>query len=338
VNTNIFQLYDRTTTQFSEFDPSSIMLYSVPASLTTNGYSTPWNRELSETDKTFIGETYPNEGPDTGSFSTTEVRTKAARSAVKRQVFAERLEVPPVLAIGLTSVDIAPTTNIRVTAYADKITTTTADVHINTWDDTTLFSAAATWFRAAADDPDFQLGQASTLDSGRPQQPQTAIPITFERPYAAPPQVVVWLNRFEMGYETNWRVAASASDVTARGFVLHLDSAGDTTLLSASAAWIAFPAAKAGVAGGSFSTSDVRRWDQPEPVTRGQIRFPQRGFATPPSRVLVALNSLDMAAGHCLRLKVSAEKQSAQGAAWQIETWGGDSILYSAGASYLALA
>ena len=44
--------------QHSAFDPQSIMAYSVPASLTTNGYSIPWNTELSATDKAFIGKVY----------------------------------------------------------------------------------------------------------------------------------------------------------------------------------------------------------------------------------------------------------------------------------------
>ncbi|KAK0742913.1 Tolloid-like protein 1, partial [Schizothecium vesticola] len=60
VNINIFNLYSRTTTQFSDFDPDSIMVYSVPAALTINqNYSTPWNTHLSETDKAFISEIYP---------------------------------------------------------------------------------------------------------------------------------------------------------------------------------------------------------------------------------------------------------------------------------------
>ena len=35
------------------------MLYSFPAQLTTNGYSTPFNTILSNTDKTFARQTYP---------------------------------------------------------------------------------------------------------------------------------------------------------------------------------------------------------------------------------------------------------------------------------------
>ncbi|KAK3389979.1 hypothetical protein B0H63DRAFT_446138 [Podospora didyma] len=348
VDVNIFNLYNATTTQHSDFDPTSIMLYAVPATLTLNGYSTPWNTHLSETDKTFINEMYPSEKAETGTFSTTEVHTKPAKTAVQRQVFAQTYPSgPPELAVGLTSLDISPSTDVRVSAFADKITTRTADVHINTWDDTTLFSASATWLKAAADDPSIQVGQASTLDTGTlTSQTRTSIPVTFQQAYTAPPQVIVWLNGFDMGHEHNWRVAASASDITSDGFVLHLDSAGDTVLHSASAAWIAFPkpgeAAGTGVkvVGESFCTMDVRSWDRPTQVTKGQIRFPATPLNRTPRTVLVALSSLDMAMGHSLRVKVSiddAAPGSGAGVAWRIETWGDDSILYSAGASYIAL-
>jgi serralysin len=59
VDVNIFDLYSSSSTQFSQFDSSSIMLYSIPASLTYGGFSIPPNRVLSSTDKQFIGQMYP---------------------------------------------------------------------------------------------------------------------------------------------------------------------------------------------------------------------------------------------------------------------------------------
>jgi hypothetical protein len=44
--------------QHTALDPLSIMAYSIPASLTTNGFSIPWNTELSAMDKQFIGKAY----------------------------------------------------------------------------------------------------------------------------------------------------------------------------------------------------------------------------------------------------------------------------------------
>ena len=64
VDHNLLQAYDREITQYSEFDPKSIMLYPIPNEHTIGDWSVPWrNRELSDTDKTFIAQVYPWE-PD----------------------------------------------------------------------------------------------------------------------------------------------------------------------------------------------------------------------------------------------------------------------------------
>jgi hypothetical protein len=59
VQANIFDQASASTTNFSQFDPQSIMLYSIPAELTTNGYAVGWNRVLSSVDKQYIGMFYP---------------------------------------------------------------------------------------------------------------------------------------------------------------------------------------------------------------------------------------------------------------------------------------
>ena len=56
---NLFQTYDRTQTQFSEFDKHSIMLYPIPNDFTIGDFEVGWNTELSAVDKEFIGTIYP---------------------------------------------------------------------------------------------------------------------------------------------------------------------------------------------------------------------------------------------------------------------------------------
>ncbi|MBL7806714.1 MAG: hypothetical protein JNN28_02805 [Saprospiraceae bacterium] len=58
VDKNVLNKLAFEPTQHTTFDIASIMAYSIPASLTTNGYSIPWNTELSTTDKEFIGKMY----------------------------------------------------------------------------------------------------------------------------------------------------------------------------------------------------------------------------------------------------------------------------------------
>lgn len=59
IDFNILQKYERTITQFSAFDPKSIMLYAFPPELTLDGKGTNWNTMLSDTDKSFIKTQYP---------------------------------------------------------------------------------------------------------------------------------------------------------------------------------------------------------------------------------------------------------------------------------------
>jgi hypothetical protein len=56
---NVFQKYSAMETNYTAFDPRSIMVYAVPKELTTDGYGVDWNSELSVTDKTFIAQIYP---------------------------------------------------------------------------------------------------------------------------------------------------------------------------------------------------------------------------------------------------------------------------------------
>jgi len=62
VDANIFFRYDRSQTNFSNFDSKSIMLYAVPSTLTTNGFSTSTNYRLSDVDIYFTGQMYPYPG------------------------------------------------------------------------------------------------------------------------------------------------------------------------------------------------------------------------------------------------------------------------------------
>lgn len=59
---NILDRYSKLQTQFSRFDPKSIMLYGFPGSLFKDGQGTDSNVKLSTTDKSFIRKMYPKPG------------------------------------------------------------------------------------------------------------------------------------------------------------------------------------------------------------------------------------------------------------------------------------
>jgi serralysin len=58
---NVFETYSQTLTVSSEFDPESIMIYPIPKEFTKNGFEVEWKRRLSERDKAFIRELYPED-------------------------------------------------------------------------------------------------------------------------------------------------------------------------------------------------------------------------------------------------------------------------------------
>ena len=59
VDYNVFYKYSASLTQYGQYDPLSIMHYSVPAEFTTNGFSVGYNTQLSTLDKQFIATIYP---------------------------------------------------------------------------------------------------------------------------------------------------------------------------------------------------------------------------------------------------------------------------------------
>ncbi len=60
VDLNLFRKYSRDITQFTEFDPKSIMLYPIPNQFTIGDWEVPWrNMELSQKDKELIATVYP---------------------------------------------------------------------------------------------------------------------------------------------------------------------------------------------------------------------------------------------------------------------------------------
>src|SRR5690349_13351696 len=59
VDHNLFETYDANLTNFTALDKSSIMMYPIDPSFTTNGFSVGLNQGLSETDKKFIAQQYP---------------------------------------------------------------------------------------------------------------------------------------------------------------------------------------------------------------------------------------------------------------------------------------
>lgn len=59
VDRNIFDTYDADQTNFSSYDPESIMQYPVPDALTVGSFAIGWNTRLSPLDKEYMRRQYP---------------------------------------------------------------------------------------------------------------------------------------------------------------------------------------------------------------------------------------------------------------------------------------
>ena len=59
IENNIFKKYAAKEVSGTPVDATSIMMYPIPKSWTTDGFSAGMNRELSGSDKTFIRTAYP---------------------------------------------------------------------------------------------------------------------------------------------------------------------------------------------------------------------------------------------------------------------------------------
>ena len=59
VDSNLFQQYAASKTQFTKVDRNSIMMYPIPKEFLLSGDPVGWNLHLSPTDESFIKTTYP---------------------------------------------------------------------------------------------------------------------------------------------------------------------------------------------------------------------------------------------------------------------------------------
>jgi Astacin (Peptidase family M12A) len=77
VDDNIFEVYAEDSTNHTAFDPTSIMEYAVPDSLTIGSFAIGWNTELSPMDIEFMRRQYPK-----GASGTPEIEVNGPRIPV----------------------------------------------------------------------------------------------------------------------------------------------------------------------------------------------------------------------------------------------------------------
>ncbi|KAL9944226.1 hypothetical protein D7B24_006491 [Verticillium nonalfalfae] len=335
------------TLRKSTFDSSSIMCYYYPPEWTVDGTSAPKNKGLSVTDKSFISKVYPFQTRNEGQLSIDpDIRSWYPPAPLNSKAiqFSPPYTAPPRMTLGLKKLDLGNAANIRIRTAADKVSEGEFILNVDSWGDTQLFNATPTWIEFSPADSDYETGELNTLynrsvgtlavpgDDGVRRDIES---FAFsDDKYTEPPNIIVWLNALDLDKERNWRVRASAVNVTSSGFDLAIESWGDTLLYSATASWAAYPKRHEGVASGRVSTREIREWFPPIAENFKKIKFPPKSFDRAP-KVFVAINELDMNCSGNLRVAVSAEKVDASGFVWHGSSWG-DSQLYTVGADWIA--
>lgn len=339
VDQNMFTVYSLEETQATDFDPDSIMLYYFPPNWTTNGKGTNYNVCLSEPDMAYVKFCYPADAYDAGQFNTMENRPWDKPQLVYEKIkyYYKKYDSVPQLPVGITSLDISQSANLRVRATTSEATNEMFKATLETWGDTLLYSASMTYLEKSPAFDYIQTGVYNTQETRPWREPRekTSKRINFTTPFSAPPKVVTWLQALDMKKDTNWRVTVHATDIDNTGFTVNADTWGDSVLYQAGVTWLAYPAGQPGVTSGRFNTQDVRSWQNPRHENSGIKNFDKAFSKTP--KVIMALDTLDYDHTKNLRVRLSTSSVTSTGITWHLQSWG-DSIMFTTGASFFAWA
>ncbi|KAG8903016.1 hypothetical protein FRB99_003823 [Tulasnella sp. 403] len=274
----------------------------------------------------------------TGQFNTGEVRPDSYDHQPQNSrtiTFPKSYVIPPRISLGLNCIDIGNDANVRIKAYTSNVSKSGFTAHVDSWADTTLHTGGFSYLILSPAHLEYECGQFSTLEDHTSTDPQvqTSRRINFSRPFATPPKIIAFFTRLDLGSETSWRAKTYTSEVDARGFTIHIDTWGDTTLYSATAGWVAYPEDREHVFSGAASTNDIRPCERPQLTQLKHVNFGTVEFWKCPN-IFMAFNELDLNTQANLRLSCYADNISTQGFTWHIDSWY-DSVLYSARISYL---
>lgn len=272
---------------------------------------------------------------DCGEFRTKDVRSP--RDPQKLTIGEARFSKPscytrPVL-VGLNELDV----NILcLKAEVRSVGDDRAILNMNTWGNTEHFGSGCSWLSPPMDDLDIQYGTYSIPDdhSDSTLRNKTSRRITFGRPYAASPKVVVWLNAADCGEGKPVRVDAYADTVTPDGFTIHVDTWKDSNLYSAGVTWLAHSAHRTDVRSGSFHTEQVRPTQDRCHTNRGRVSWGVPEMARPP-RVFTALRMLDFKEGRNVRLIMRTDEITTTGMCWNLDSRH-DTVFYKGAAVFVA--
>ncbi|EKM59120.1 uncharacterized protein PHACADRAFT_191433 [Phanerochaete carnosa HHB-10118-sp] len=191
--------------------------------------------------------TLPEDDPDiqSGRYNTTEDHhwSRSQTKTSRRITFTHPYAAPPKVVVWLDAVDSGPGRNVRVTAWADAVTPDGFTIHLDTWHDSNLWSAGATWLAHSAERTDVRSG-AFEIEDVRPwsaPRHNNCGRVSWGAPeVASPPRVFTALRMLDFQDGRNIRLSMSTSEVTTTGMTWHMNSWEDTIFYRAGAVFVTF--------------------------------------------------------------------------------------------------
>ena len=161
----------------------------------------------------------------------------------RRITFARSYATPPKVVVWLDAIDSGPGRNARVTAWADQVTVDGFVIHLDTWLDSNLWSAGATWLAHSANRTDVRSGSFEVSDVRPPSAPRLTNRgrVAWGAPaMARPPRVFAAINMLDFQDGRSIRLKLETSEITTTGMSWNLDSWADSIFHQAGAVYVAF--------------------------------------------------------------------------------------------------
>jgi len=189
----------------------------------------------------------PPDDPDiqSGRYDTSQDHpwSKSQTKTSRRITFAHPYDAPPKVAVWLDAVDSGPGRYARVTAWAGDIASDGFTIHLDTWHDSNLWSAGATWLAHSARRTDVRSGAFEIKDvrpSSAPRHKNRGRVSWGAPEMARSPRVFTALRMLDFQDGKNIRLTMNTSNVTTTGMSWSLDSWHDTVFYAAGAIFVAF--------------------------------------------------------------------------------------------------
>ncbi|KAF2964005.1 hypothetical protein GQX73_g9590 [Xylaria multiplex] len=319
VDTNILNSPFPDSEIDADADTRSIMVYTYPASFTTNGSSVDWTSDLSARDTQRIAAMYPRNQYAVSSFTTNQpTETPMEWQSITFGISPQQ-PAPPQFAAALSEIDMSNRDdNIRVRTEVTDVQTDRYTVGVGTWGNRVFYNGGVSLLRVPAGDPNFRMG---TITDAGPNSYRISFSPPF--PLGVLPNVFAAFSGIDSG--DNWRGALDIHNANHAYVDIQVSTWGSSNLYNTNVQWIAYPSDLPGVEVGTFTGAGG---------ATGTYQLQNTFYNTP--AVFMGFQRFDISSNQNARLRIRATAANPNRIDWAIETWS-DSVIYSVVGIFLAI-